>query len=192
MIDFSRRFFFVDFSQIFPVFPRFETLGAVGARRRGGSCAWTARGRRGARGGGEGQGFGAGLGAHCDDGRHGDNRGQSRSSRTYEDALVALNTLITRKADAPITDPVTGVLNWQTHFQSLFRCLEVCARSLLLAHSSLVYKKLSHTLAFRISFATAFTLPSRTSGDSFPRNFRILDFVVWSFALVLRISTSIL
>ena len=57
MIDFSRRFFFVDSSQIFPVFPGFETLEAVGARRRGGSCAWTARGRRGVREGGEGVRF---------------------------------------------------------------------------------------------------------------------------------------
>ena len=117
---------------------------------------------------------------------------QSRSSRTYKDTFMALNTLITRKADALITDPVTEVLNWQMHFQSLFRCLEVCARSLSLAHSSLVCRKLSHTLAFRISFATASTLLGRTSGDSFLGNFRILDFVVWSFALVLRISTSIL
>ena len=116
---------------------------------------------------------------------------QSRSSRTYEDALVALNTLITRKADAPITDPVTGVLNWQTHFQSLFQCLEVCARSLLLAHSSLVCRKLSHTLAFRISFAIASTLPDRTSGNSFFGNFRILDFVVWSFARTSGIATAI-
>ena len=62
MIDFSWRFFFVDFSQIFPVFPGFEMLGAIGARRRGGSCAWTARGRRGARGGGEGVRFWGGFG----------------------------------------------------------------------------------------------------------------------------------
>ena len=53
MIDFFWRSFFVDFSQIFLVFLEFETLRVVGARRRGGSCAWTATGRRGARGGGK-------------------------------------------------------------------------------------------------------------------------------------------
>ena len=57
---------------------------------------------------------------------------QSRSaSRTYEDAIAAMNTLITRKADMPPPDPRTGELNWNAHFQALFRCIEVCSSHFL-------------------------------------------------------------
>jgi len=47
------------------------------------------------------------------------------SARTFEDAIVAMNTLITRKADMPPVCPSTGALNYVAHFQALFHCIEV-------------------------------------------------------------------
>jgi hypothetical protein len=61
---------------------------------------------------------------------------QSSSGRTYEDAIVAMNSLITRKADMPPPDPRTGELNWNAHFQALFHCLEVRPLPILIIHPS--------------------------------------------------------
>lgn len=47
------------------------------------------------------------------------------SSRTFEDAIVAMNTLISRKADIPPACVKTGAPNWNAHFQALFHCIEV-------------------------------------------------------------------
>jgi hypothetical protein len=46
-------------------------------------------------------------------------------SRSYEDAIAAMNKTITPLADTPPRDPVTGMQNWALHFQSLFTCLKV-------------------------------------------------------------------
>lgn len=48
------------------------------------------------------------------------------SNRSYEDAVVAMNSLITPTADLPPRDPTTGALNWNAHFRSFFRFIEVC------------------------------------------------------------------
>ncbi|KAG0584413.1 hypothetical protein M758_3G207800 [Ceratodon purpureus] len=65
---------------------------------------------------------------------------QSRScSRTYEDAIAAMNTLITRKADMPPPDPRTGELNWNAHFQALFRCIEVLELEDALSRLSVIH-----------------------------------------------------
>ena len=110
---------------------------------------------------------------------------QSRSSRTYEDAHHAGG----RCADH---GPCYQGAQLANAFPVALQMLRgLCTLSVACAFYLGVHEA-SHTLAFRISFTTASTLPGRTSGDSFPRNFRILDFVVWSFALVLRILTLIL
>lgn len=46
-------------------------------------------------------------------------------NRTYEDAVIAMNSLITRKSNASRPDPDTFELNWRNQFQSLFKCLQV-------------------------------------------------------------------
>lgn len=60
-------------------------------------------------------------------------------SRTFEDAIVAMNTLIHRKADMPPSCPINGAPNWNAHFQALFHCIEVLELEDAIANLSVIH-----------------------------------------------------
>lgn len=61
------------------------------------------------------------------------------SSRTFEDAIVAMNTLISRKADMPPACVKTGAPNWNAHFQALFHCIKVLELEEAIANLSVIH-----------------------------------------------------